>query len=435
MATATALTNPPEIKLSEDPASREKFLKSIANTGFLSVWEGAVRSSKTVAALAAFAIYVIRSPEKVFLLSARTVSTAETNCIMDDYGLLNLIPGAKYGKFGEGRAIVFNVDTPHGPVEKRIRVFGAADIRAYMAIRGNTYAGWFADEINMHDREFVAEALKRTAMSTDRRHFWTLNPDNPYHWVYTDYLDYYDAMSYEERKALGGYRWWHFTPKDNPAMTPQMLNSLELQYPKGTYLYDRYILGLRCMAEGLIYPKVNASFFRDFDISKVDIRYCAIDFGTDHPTVMGFGGMFNGNKQDWRMVAEYYDEKSDKTTYDYYVDFLDMCKRIGADPNRITIAIDPAANVLRLEFLSHGLHVVRAHNDVLPGIDFTRRAIYEGHLSFHSSMRMSLKEFGSYSWDPKASERGEDKPIKMNDDCMDMIRYFAYTFTRPVMKW
>lgn len=135
------------------------------------------------------------------------------------------------------------------------------------------------------------------------------------------------------------------------------------------------------------------------------------------------------------MVAEYYDEKSDKTTYDYYVDFLDMCKRIGADPNRITIAIDPAANVLRLEFLSHGLHVVRAHNDVLPGIDFTRRAIYEGHLSFHSSMRKSLKEFGSYSWDPKASERGEDKPIKMNDDCMDMIRYFAYTFTRPVMKW
>ena len=112
-----------------------------------------------------------------------------------------------------------------------------------------------------------------------------------------------------------------------------------------------------------------------------------------------------------------------------------MCKKLGADPNRVTIAIDPAAKVLRQEFLQHGLACVRAINDVLPGIDFTRRAIYDGILSFHASMKMALKQFGSYSWDPKASERGEDKPIKIKDDIMDAIRYFGYTFVRPIMKW
>ena len=408
-----------------------KVREGMESHAFLNVWEGAVRSGKTVFALMAFANYVINSKEKSFLLSGRTVKTIEKNAILDEYGLLNLIPGARYRKVGEARAITLR---SHG-IDKVINVVGASDIRAYMQIRGNTYAGWFADEINMHDPEFVSEALRRTAMSRDRRHYWTLNPDNPYHWVYEDYLNRYAEMTPEELDRLGGYRWWHFTPKDNPAMTPAMIQSLEMQYPKGTYLYDRYILGERCMAEGLIYPKVNASYFRDFDVSDVDIRYCAIDFGTDHPTVMVFGGMVKGNRSDWRIVAEYYDEKSDKTTYDYYVDFLDMCRNLGADPNRITVAIDPAANVLRLEFVNHGLNVVRAKNDVLPGIDFTRRAIYDGILSFHASMKKALKQFGSYSWDPKASERGEDKPIKIKDDIMDAIRYFSFTFVRPMVKW
>ena len=408
-----------------------KVREGMESHAFLNVWEGAVRSGKTVFALMAFANYVISSKERSFLLSGRTVKTIEKNAILDDYGLLSLIPGARYRKVGEARAITLRANG----IDKIINVVGASDIRAYMQIRGNTYAGWFADEINMHDPEFVSEALRRTAMSHDRRHFWTLNPDNPYHWVYVDYLDRYSMMTQSELDKLGGYCWWHFTPKDNPAMTPAMIQSLEMQYPKGTHLYDRYILGLRCMAEGLIYPKVNASFFRDFDISKVDIRYCAIDFGTDHPTVMVFGGMFDRNKQDWRMVAEYFDEKSDKTTYDHYVGFLDMCRKLGADPNRITIAIDPAAKVLRQEFIQHGLHAVRAVNDVLPGIDFTRRAIYEGRMIFHKDMKKTLKEFGTYSWDPKASERGEDKPIKIYDDCMDTVRYFGYTFIRPMVKW
>ena len=408
-----------------------KAAESLLSTDAFCVWEGAVRSGKTVIALVAFAAYVIRSPETEFLISGRTIRTIEKNCILNDYGLLNLIPGSRYGFYGEDRVISFSVRTDSGIVTKHISVAGAADIRAYMSIRGNTYGGWFADEVNMHDREFVAEALRRTAVSRDRRHFWTLNPDNPRHWVYTEYLDYYSAMSDEEKKELGGFRLWKFTPMDNPAMTPTMLSSLKVQYPEGSYLYRRYILGERCVAEGLIYPHVGEAYFRDFDPKDVKVSYCAIDFGADHPTVMLFGGTFKGNRFDWRLVAEYFDEKSDKTTYDHYCGFLDVCKRLGVDPNRITIAIDPAAKVLRVEFIKHGLTVIKAKNDVSPGIEFTRSMIYDRRLTFHKSMRHTLEEFGSYSWDPKASERGEEKPIKIHDDCMDALRYFTYTHMRP----
>ena len=42
----------------------------------------------------------------------------------------------------------------------------------------------------------------------------------------------------------------------------------------------------------------------------------------------------------------------------------------------------------------------------------------------------TIKEFASYIWDEKAAERGEDKPVKKSDHCMDSLRYFAYTVIR-----
>ena len=423
-----------EIKVNPDPERARKALMSMASSGYLQVWEGAVRSSKTVIALMAFSLYVRSSKETRFLITGRTVATIEQNCILNDYGILNMIPGAEYGRLGEKKAVLFNVKQKDGSiVRKAIIVQGASTIKDFMALRGQSYGGWFADEINMHDHEFVVEALKRTAASDDRRHYWTLNPGAPQEWVYTEYLDRYDAMDNVERGKLGGYSWWHFTPEDNPIMTPAKLDALKMQYPEGSYLYRRYILGERCIAEGLVYPKVDKSYFREFDTKDVDIRYCAIDFGTEHATCMLFGGMFKGNRFDWRIAAEYYDEKSDKTTSDYYEDFLDVCARLNVDPTKIYIAIDPAAKVLRLEFIKHGLRPVKAKNDVLPGIDFTRNIIYRGILSFHRSAVHLLKEFGTYAWDPKASERGEDKVVKIGDDCVDALRYFAYTHIKPLI--
>ena len=48
---------------------------------------------------------------------------------------------------------------------------------------------------------------------------------------------------------------------------------------------------------------------------------------------------------------------------------------------------------------------------------------------------LKIKEFGSYIWDEKAVERGDDKPVKQHDHCMDAARYFAYTIIRRERKW
>ena len=422
-----AIERPTVLFKEDDEASFEKTLRSIYETGFLNVWEGAVRSGKTVYALISFCNYVKHSDERIFLLSGRTLPTIEKNCILGDYGILSLIPRAEYHKVGSSPAITFRARG----VEKIIYVSGASDIKSYMALRGNTYGGWFADEINMHDQRFVAEAFNRTVKSSDRKHFHTLNPEGPNHWYYEEYLDRYDAMTDEEKERLGGYHWWHYTPADNPALTPQMLSALELQYPRDSFLYARYVQGKRVQAEGLVYPMITDSMFRPYpDMIGTEIRYCAIDFGASHATAMMFGGWFNGNKQDWRIVAEYFDKDSGKTPYDYYVGFLDVCKRINADPQKITIAIDPSAKILRLEFIKHGLNVIKAKNDVLNGIEFTRQALCNGTLLICEDCKNLRREFASYSWNDKA--KGKDEVIKENDDAVDALRYFAYTFIKPI---
>ena len=55
------------------------------------------------------------------------------------------------------------------------------------------------------------------------------------------------------------------------------------------------------------------------------------------------------------------------------------------------------------------------------------RALNELLILFNDCCINTFREFFSYSWDEKAANRGEDKPIKENDHAMDAVRYFVNT--------
>ena len=40
----------------------------------------------------------------------------------------------------------------------------------------------------------------------------------------------------------------------------------------------------------------------------------------------------------------------------------------------------------------------------------------------HSSCKNSISQAQSYAWDKRAQQRGEDKPLKIDDHCPDMWR-------------
>lgn len=426
-----------KLKVHPEKESRDKIFGCISAGGFLTVAEGSVRSGKTCTLLMAFAAYVVMSPETTFLLSGRTVKTAEQNCILEQFGLLNLLPGSTYGKVGESRAVKFSVKMPSGEIlRKKIVVVGASDIRAYMQIRGNTYGGWMADEVNMHDPEFVSEAFRRTVASTDRRHYFSLNPGGPKDWIYRDYLDRYDAMDEEQRRKLGGYSWWHFTPYDNPALTEDMIASLEIQYPKGSVFYKRYVLGLRAVAEGLVYPTFDDSCIA-LPPDDVKVKYAGIDFGTVHPTAMGWYGRSPSTKA-WYKVREWVatpEQSQSMTTSDYLDVFERITAELGGIPRmNLTIDYGGGGEALAREAEKRRWMPVNPDKSVIDGIAITARLLHTHRLFISPECPKGILGFRTYHWDDKASERGETKPVKQGDDEVDETRYVCATFIDPRVK-
>ena len=402
----------------------KRVLKTIYRQGWLNVWEGAVRSSKTLTSTIAWLYYLSTSDDTYFLMTGKSLGSLMRNVYDGDMGLKAMVPGSYVRSTHSSTAII--IPTPKGV--KVCYCFGGGNANSHEPLVGLTVGGWFADEVSEHHPRFIEECFNRTIVSTNRRHFWTLNPQTPKHFIYTDYLDKYDKWTPEENKKAGGYYWWHFTLEDNPSLTEQAVAMISQQYTG--YAYQRYILGLRVVAEGLVYGNITANSFLEFDRELCDVRYCAIDFGTTHATVMYFGGPYNGDRKDWRLCYEYYDQASGKDTEDYVLAYEQMCSQYKLDAKHIQIAIDPAAGPLKNSFRKHGYSVFNAKNDVLEGILYCQRYINRGNVKFHTSCKNLSRQFGTYRWDEKATERGEDKVIKEDDDCVDAFRYFVMSHIR-----
>ena len=96
------------------------------------------------------------------------------------------------------------------------------------------------------------------------------------------------------------------------------------------------------------------------------------------------------------------------------------------------IAIDPAAESFHLQLFTDGLgNVMHANNAVLAGIRTVASLLASDRLIVSDACVQLCKEIPSYVWDPKATQRGEDAPVKVNDDCCDALRY-AVASTRAL---
>jgi phage terminase large subunit len=57
-----------------------------------------------------------------------------------------------------------------------------------------------------------------------------------------------------------------------------------------------------------------------------------------------------------------------------------------------------------------------------------------GKLKIHISCKNTIQELSNYVWDAKAQEKGEDKPLKVNDHCCDALRYAIMRITMGIAK-
>lgn len=390
----------------------------------MNVAEGAIRSGKTIDNCIIAAKYLEICPDKIHLASGSTIANARLNIgDCNGFGLKYLFRGrSRWGKYEENQALFISTQTG----EKIVVFTGGAKADSYKRILGNSYGLWIATEINEHydsddSREsFIKVAFGRQIAAKRPLVLWDLNPCNPSHRIYEEYIDRY-AEDY-----VGGYQYEHFTIDDNLTITPERRAEIESQYVKGSIWYRRDILGERCIAEGLVYPMyLNA--IQDVPDGVVDEYVISIDYGT----MNAFAAILWAKKHGiWYAVREYYysgrNTGSTKTDEQYANELEAWCADIPAPMGgKLEVIIDPsAASFIALLQKRQKFKVRRANNAVLDGIRETANALDNGYIVISRKCTNWLKEVSGYVWDAKAID---DTPVKENDHLMDAMRYFVKT--------
>ena len=398
--------------------------------------DGAIRSGKTVSMSLSFVLWAMfRFNGQNFIMAGKTVGAFRRNVLF----WLKLMLKAQGYKTKERRTDNL-VEISKGEKINYFYIFGGKDERSQDLVQGITAAGVFLDEVALMPESFVNQAIARCSVAGSK-YWFNCNPEGPNHWFKVNWIDKcVGYLSKEQQKelinkgeVLKKLIYLHFTMDDNLSLSEEVKNRYRTNFA-GVF-FQRYILGLWVLAEGIIYHNFNKEkhCINKEDVpSNFDYYYVSSDYGITNPQVFLLCGIkYVKNKPHVWILKEYYNKSINgkkkqnlKTDTIFLKDYL---KFIG-DLDIKKVIIDPSATSLINLFKQHNIQVKEADNAVIDGINLV--------LSFLEQVRIHiveencpelLREFASYIWDTKAQEKGEDKPIKMNDHAMDALRYLLQT--------
>ncbi|WP_016993192.1 PBSX family phage terminase large subunit [Lysinibacillus boronitolerans] len=374
------------------------------------ICDGSVRAGKTIVMSLSFVMWAMETFDDENLgMAGKTIGSFRRNVFKP---LKRMLQSRGY-KVKEYRSENMFTVTRNGKVNY-FYIFGGRDEASQDLIQGITLAGMFFDEVALMPQSFVNQATARC--SVDGAKFWfNCNPAGPYHWFKLEYLD-----QLEDKNMLH----LHFTMDDNLSLSQRIKDRYKRMY-KGVF-YQRFILGLWVLAEGIIYDMFDEAVHSvKTEQRKYSKYYVSVDYGTQNPTTFGLWGFFDGI---WYKVKEYhYDGRKrskQKTDQEYYKDLLDFIKGVE---NFQGVIVDPSASSFITLLKQNGIRVIKAKNDVLEGIRNVGNALINGLIKYNDCCKETFREFSSYIWDEKAADCGEDKPVKHNDHQMDSDRYFVNT--------
>lgn len=408
-----------------DFSDKHKRYINNAQNSKICVAEGAIRSGKTIDHCIIAAAHLELCRDKIHLASGSTIGNAKLNIgVCNGFGLEALFRGrCKWGKYKDNEALFLYTQTG----EKIVVFAGGGKADSYKRILGNSYGLWIATEINEHydsddSREsFIKVAFGRQVAALDPLVLWDLNPCNPNHRIYSDYIDHY------AEEELPGYLYEHFTIDDNLSISDERREEIKAQYDQNSVWYARDILGERRIAEGLVYPMFDKGIHVLTKAPETEgDYYVSSDYGIQNPNVWLLWRKEKDTKR-WICIKEdYYSgrEERHQLTDGQLADRLDaMLGNIHVKK----VIIDPSAASMKAELRDRGYHTKDAINDVRDGISDVCSALQANQLVFMPECKNTIAEFGSYLWDKSAADRGEDAPLKESDHAMDALRYFVKT--------
>lgn len=419
------------------------------------ICDGAIRSGKTLIMSMSYVMWAMECFNgRNFGIAGKTIASLKRNLVTPLIQVMR-VRGYKIRERRHDNEIIIT----YNGNQNTFTLFGGRDESSQDLVQGFTASGFFFDEVTLMPRSFVEQCRARCSVDDEEnggdfaKQWFNCNPSSPYHWFKTEILDKADKMNYLHL---------HFNITDNPSLSKRVINNYMTMYT-GVF-YSRFILGKWVIGDGVVYDNFDE---KTMVFSAETVAQCrfsktfiAVDYGTSNPTVFkkwrkSISNVIQedkyGDRQirvgDWVCTDEYFysgkgkETSKQKTDDEYVKDLMEFVKYecavfdhegkfIRYDWSKVTVILDPSALSLRTALRKKGFKVKRAKNNVVNGIRVMANLLNSGDMKYSDVCVETFKEFGSYVWDAKAGEKGEDRPVKQNDHTMDADRYFAYTILR-----
>ena len=397
----------------------------MAKTAKFRIFDGAVRSGKTFTANNIAIAELRKLPPGRVLISGESIDSARRNVVAE---WIKLIDPTHKGIFQIKKTVegyYMTIDYP-GLRDKKFDIRGGSKENDEQRIRGATYIYHYCDELTLHKRNFIDMSVTRLSLPYSKA-IYTTNPSSPKHWVKDKILDSKSFFKQKDGESL--YLHLHFELDDNPALTESYKQGLLAIYPPGSLFYKRMIKGLWVAAEGIIYNLFSEDRFV-IDNTPSPEEYediiVAIDYGITAPTCF----LLIGKKEDrFYIFDEYFYDSTktfiQKTDSQYENDLSGFLMQNNLTKDKVEIIRDraPIASSFNVLLSQLGYSLQNTNNDVLLGIRKVTECYAKDRILINKKCKNLIAEIFSYGWNPKATERGLDEPLKENDHCVDAKRY------------
>lgn len=404
------------------------------------LWEGAVRSSKTVCSLIRWIDFLVNGPAGELAMIAKTERTLKRNVLDPIVAMLG--PRRARVTMGSGEARILG---------RKIYLCGANDIGAVNKIAGMTLAGWYGDEVPRWPEDVFSMARTRLSVA-GAKWFGTGNPEGRNHWLNRDHIQRARFQICRDGSVIErcgndalDLNVFSFTLDDNPSLPVDFVARLKREYV-GVF-YRRNILGEWCMAEGAV--------FSEWDDDRnvmpraqmpAMVRWPAVgvDYGTSNPFAahsLAIGPDIRGgdgaalyipheyrwdSRRERRQLSDVeYSQRLRQWLRDAQLPGVRGDLR-GIGPEMI--AIDPSAASFRVQMYRDGCPTRSADNEVADSIRVASSLIAAGKLIVAEECAGLRDEIPGYVWDERAARLGDEKPLKIDDHSIDAgPRYAVYS--------
>lgn len=390
----------------------------------INLWEGSVRSSKTVSSLVRWLTYVRTGPAGNLAMIGRTERTLKRNIVNE---LVEWVGKSRCKpNWGDGELMLLG---------RRIYLAGANDESAVTKIQGLTLAGAYVDEVTTIPESFWSMLLTRLSVD-GAAVFGTMNPDSPVHWAMRDYLKKAAVHIRHDGQVVRAdgpdtldLARFSFNLRDNPHLSSAYVDALGREF---TGLWRlRFVEGLWVVAEGAIYDSIDETLHRtavEPDPGDVEQYLVAVDYGTTNPFVALLLAVTAERVfvlREWRWDSK--TKGRQLTDAEYSAELTGWLAHVRQDKPEVQVTkviVDPsAASFIAQLWRDAWPGVTGANNTVADGIRVTSSLLAANRLLIHPSCQGLWDEMLGYVWDPKAADKGNEQPLKIADHGPDALRY------------